>query len=105
MPTWSQDEVFPIIARIIRQEQEHQERFVPSSEIATQLLRDRDGRKVIKEAQRHPKNNRTAEQIASNMVAWFGQRITQGKSEWEDKFDRIQIKKRWAYKPVSRTNT
>jgi hypothetical protein len=37
-PTWKQDEVFPIIAHIIEQHFQQHQQYIPSHEIAAQLV-------------------------------------------------------------------
>lgn len=99
MPNWSHSEAFPIIARIIRQEYQQRRRFITSREIATQLLQDEDGQRLIEAVCHRQGNNRSTLQIAINMVAWFSQRITVGQSVWGEEFDRIKINRCWAYQP------
>ena len=100
-PTWKHDEVFPIIAHIIEQQFQQHQRHITSHEIATQLVQDDAAKSLIQHAQSQERKNRSPEQIAHNMVAWFSQRITVGKSSWAERFERTKIDGRWAYKPIS----
>lgn len=43
-------------------------------------------------------DDRTA---ASNMVAWFSQQITVGRSQWAQVLERERIGATWAYRPVA----
>src|SRR5690606_19304003 len=38
---------------------------------------------------------------ASNMVAWFSQQISVGRSNWADFFERERVAGAWAYRPVA----
>ncbi len=46
----------------------------------------------------HNLEDRTADWIAHNMVAWFSQRITVGESDWAARFDREKRNGKWAYR-------
>jgi len=102
-PTWKHDEVFPIIAHIIEQQFQQHQRFITSHEIATQLVQDDAAKSLIQHTQSPQGKDWSPEQLARNMVAWFGQRITVGKSPWAERFERTKIDGRWAYKPASNT--
>jgi hypothetical protein len=102
-PTWKQDEVFPIIARIIEQQFQQHQRYITSHEIAAQLVQDDAAKSLVQHAQSQARKNLSPEQIAHNMVAWFSQRITVGNSPWAARFERMKIDGRWAYKPTSNT--
>lgn len=97
--TFDQDDVFPVIARLIETRHAQHGGFVSSREIAEALLVDQEGRRAVEEAQRRQDERKSLEWTASNMVAWFSQRITEGESEWGDKFERQQVDGVWAYKP------
>jgi hypothetical protein len=98
-PSWKQNEVFPIIERLIRDEFQHLQRFVTTHEIAKRLLEDAEARALIVAAQEQ-QQHWTTQHLAVNMVAWFSQRITSGESEWRPAFDRTKIDGKWAYKPT-----
>jgi hypothetical protein len=97
--TWKQRDVFPIIARLIRDEHSRHGRFVLAREIAARLLQDGEGRAII-DAARQQRQDRSLEFTARNMVSWFSQRITIGESDWRQAFERTKIDGRWAYKPT-----
>jgi len=100
-PTWKQDDVFPIIAHIIEQQYQQHQRYITSHEIAAQLVQDDAAKPLIQHTQSQQRKNWSPEQLARNMVAWFSQRITAGKSPWAVRFERTKIDGRWAYKPIS----
>ena len=93
-------EVFPVIARIIRQKYQQVGRFVTHQEIASALLEDDEATTLIERAYREQEGQQSREWLASNMVAWFSQRITTGQSQWGDTFQREEVNGQWAYKPV-----
>jgi hypothetical protein len=99
-PSWKQPDVFPVIARIIDDAYRRLQRFVTSQEIATDLLADAEGRNLVEKAQEQQAEKQPLQVLASNMVAWFSQRITVGESEWERAFERIRANGLWAYKPL-----
>lgn len=74
--------------------------FLPHREIVTRLLEDREAKGLIEQAYHQRSGNQSQEWMANNMVAWFSQRITTGRSDWADAFERAKIDGRWAYKPV-----
>lgn len=98
-PTWRHSDVFPIIAGVIASEHRRHQRFVTAQEIAAGLLHDPDARAII-DAAREQQQGWSPEHTASNMVAWFSQRITVGESEWQREFERTKIDGQWAYKPA-----
>jgi hypothetical protein len=100
-PTWKQADAFPIIARIIEDAYRQVQRFVTAREIGTRLLQDREGRNFVEAAQSQQEDKQPLDLLASNMVAWFSQRITIGESDWELRFERTKVDGLWAYKPVS----
>jgi hypothetical protein len=104
-PTWKQADVFPIIARVI--EAVHRERHdcVKAHEIAQRLLQDPEGRTVVQAAREQQEEQQSLEWLASNMVAWFSQRITVGESDWISAFERTRIDGQWAYRPVQPTDS
>lgn len=63
------------------------------------MLSDLEGANLIKIALEEGDESHTAEWIAHNMVAWFSQRISVGESDWKERFDRIKIDGKWAYRP------
>jgi hypothetical protein len=102
MPSWKHHEIFPIIAHIIERLYRGDQRYIPSREIASELLRDPEAMAIISRAQ-SLEASVSADRVANNMVAWFSQQITVGNSPWKDRFDRIKIDGRWAYRPETTT--
>ena len=98
--TWKQHEIFPVIAHVIERQYRGDQRYIPSREIASELQRDPEAMAIIAHAQSKQPEQWSAEQLANNMVAWFSQQITVGNSLWKDRFERIKIDHRWAYRPV-----
>jgi hypothetical protein len=78
--------------------QRHQ-RYITAHELAERLLQDGDARAII-DAARQQQQDWSVEHLASNMVAWFSQRITIGESEWQRAFERTKINGQWAYLPT-----
>lgn len=99
-PTWKHADVFPVIARTIEEAHRKLHRFVTAQEIAEHLLEDLEGRRLVEEAREQQADKQSLEWLASNMVAWFSQRITVRESEWERAFERTRVEGQWAYKPL-----
>ena len=89
---------FPLIADVIFALALGKDRFVVHDEIVAAVLSDPDGQALTAEA-RVGANWKTDSQAAASMVAWFSQRITVGKSQWGQLFDRERIGGAWAYRP------
>ena len=70
----------------MKQQFEQHQRYITSHEIAAQLVQDDLAKSLIQHAQSQERKNRSPEQIAHNMVAWFSQRITVGNSPWAVRF-------------------
>jgi hypothetical protein len=103
-PSWKHADVFPIIACVIDHAYREHHRFITAQEIAARLLQDSQGRNMIEAAREQQQEQQSLEWLASNMVAWFSQRITIGDSDWARAFERKKIDGLWAYKPVSRSD-
>lgn len=85
------NEVFPIIARLIREQNEKTKQFAKHSEIVDSMLEDAQSQTVLETAKmltRFPEMR----DIASNMVAWWSQQITVGVNPFKDEFERRQSK-------------
>lgn len=104
-PSWRHPEVFPIIARLIGEEYERHHRHITAHEIAAALLQDGEARAIIDSARAQWQRDRSPEHVASNMVAWFSQRITVGQSEWRRAFERTKVHGQWAYRPTQTVPT
>jgi hypothetical protein len=100
-PSWRHADVFPIIARVIEGANRELQRFVTAEEIAKQLLKHAEARNLLQAARERQEEKQSLAWLASNMVAWFSQRITVGESKWKRAFERKKIDGRWAYKPAA----
>ena len=98
--SWKHVDLFPIIARIIEVAPGDHQGFVGAQEIAERLLRDAEGRNFVELAHEQQAEKQSLEQLATNMVSWFSQRITIGDSDWAAAFERKKINDLWAYRPV-----
>ncbi len=97
-PSFTHDDVFPIIERLIQDLHEDKRDFVPHRLIAKMLLDDELGRGLVKEARRANQLD-SDEKCASNMVAWFSKIFTERLPVSAEQFDRTKLRGRWAYKP------
>jgi hypothetical protein len=91
-----------VIARVIEHLYRAHQRFITAQEIAASLLRDGEGRNLVHAAADQQQERQSLEWLASNMVAWFSQRITVDESDWAQSFERTKIDGLWAYKPQAR---
>jgi len=97
---WEHADVFPVIARIIDAQCVSSDAgYVTHDQLTSALLADAEGSALIVSARDKLDEERTAEWIAHNMVAWFSQRITVGDSDWAERFDREKSGGKWAYRP------
>lgn len=96
--TFRHAEVFPIIAEIIRDHSRRAGGYITHREIAGELLLQKEGRALAEEAAE--KQGNPAENVASNMVAWFSKRFTEGETLFQGEFERKKIRGRWAYKAL-----
>jgi HNH endonuclease len=99
--SFSHAQVFPIVARLILSAAKHHPNSpVRHHAIVKMLLVDKQSMTLIAHARK--KSTLTSDQkIAANMVAWFSQQITVGRSEWADLFEREVIGGAWAYWPIT----
>jgi hypothetical protein len=91
---FAQSDIFPIIAKIIDDLFEKSRQYVTHGAIVNALLKHREAEAILSNC---PKNEST-EWWASNMVAWFSQAITVGRSDWNNRLERTKIDGKWAYK-------
>src|SRR5262245_3761493 len=96
-PSWSQDDVFPAVARAIESLNAQHPGYARHDEIVASLLADQEAVAHI-EAGRDEDAGQTREWIAHNIVAWFSQKITVGNSDWASRFERQKIDGKWAYR-------
>lgn len=99
--SWKQDDVFPVIARIINEAYASQHRLVLHDEIVERLLADGEAASIIEEARQQQDKDHSDEWFAHNMLAWFSQRITVDKSDWANTYHREKIDGKWAYAPIA----
>lgn len=67
-------------------------------EIVARLMADPAGKRELAAAHRRCPQ-RSEDWLAGNMVAWWSQTITQGRNLYGRRYERIQRKGKWAYKP------
>jgi len=97
-PTFKYKEVFPVVARLIVEAQPHHSSFIGHDTIVSLMLTDDEGLQIISRAS--PGSALADDRlVASNMVAWFSQQITVGRSRWAEFFDRERRDGAWAYRP------
>jgi len=97
-PSFSHSELFPLIARLIVRLPGDASGFVGHDAIVAAVLADSEGAGIVARARATtawPDDHAAA----SNMVAWFSQQITVGRSAWSEFFDREQQGGTWAYRP------
>jgi hypothetical protein len=96
--SFSHSEVFEVIARLIVRAPADQTGFVAHDTIVSAILGDSEGATIVARSRTTSAwaDDRSA---ASNMVAWFSQQITVGRSSWIDFFDRERREGAWAYRP------
>lgn len=93
---FNQDEIFPMIARIIQSKCHAKKGYLTHDMIVRAMLEHPEAGRLISNC---PNDERkTAAWWAHNMLAWFSQRITVGESAWRSVFDRKSIDGKWAYK-------
>lgn len=100
MSRFSHEDAFPLIARLIRERSAREGGFVSHDELVDALMADPSGAKLIEAAAAYPENKWSAFQWASNMVAWFSQRITQESSDYAAEFERESRPDGYAYRPA-----
>lgn len=98
-PTFSQAEVLPIIARLIRKLAGDPPEYVPHDHLIAALLGDDAGRRHVDRARELQGDDRRREVIAADMVARFSQRITGRDSPYAADFERKKLGGAWAYRP------
>jgi hypothetical protein len=91
---FTQSDTFPIIAEIIEHLFEKSREYVTHDAVVGALLKHPEAEPILSYC---PKNEST-EWWASNMVAWFSQAFTVGRSDWNNRFERKKIDGKWAYK-------
>lgn len=95
-------EAFPIIADVIRECSQQEGNFIHHHEIVAAFLAHPEGRTLAQEAAE--KQDSSVDWAASNMVAWFSKRFTEGETPYQDEFERKRVEGRWAYRKTSMNN-
>ena len=98
-PSFSQAEIEPIIAGLIRRLAGDPPQFVTHDALVAALLADNAARRHIARARELQGDDRAPAAIAANMVAWFSQRITVRTSPHARAFERRKLAGAWAYRP------
>lgn len=94
--TFRQDDVFPLIHRLITDRTHKDSAFIGHADLVDALLESVDGQAVVATAAQSSKLDTRG--TASNMVAWFSQRYTTGENQFGELLDRQKIGGRWAYR-------
>lgn len=95
---FSHAQVFPLIARAILAAEADETGFVRHETIVSGLLADEVASAIVA---RSAAASAFADEraAASNMVAWFSQQITVGRSPWGEVFERQRRDGAWSYRP------
>ena len=96
--TFRHADTFPIIAGLIRKACRDRNAFVGHQDIVAAFLADPAGRSLAEAAAEQ--QGKAVEQVASNVVAWFSKRFTEGETPYQDLFERERVGGRWAYRLV-----
>ena len=94
--SFKQVEVFPLIYRLVTERTFHDGPFVTHTDLVKALQEDTEGRELVLATM--TKNKHGFDWTASNMLAWFSQRFTIGKNQYEAFLDREKIGSTWAYR-------
>ena len=100
-PSFSQEEVLPIIARLSREQAGDPPAFVTREQLTAARLGDAAGRRHVDRARELQGDDRHRDVIAGNMIDWFSQRITVRTSPYARAFERKKLGGAWAYRPRS----
>jgi hypothetical protein len=95
MGLWKQKEVFPIIARVIRELHKKSGGFIHHSSIEAGLLNDSTAGRLVRDVGRE--RGTTPEWEAMEMVAWFSQKYPG--SPYEKEFERDEHGDGYLYRP------
>lgn len=95
---FTHSDVFPIIAEIIEKLFAECKQYVSHDRIVAALLENPEAEPFLDSC---PKDeSRPASWWAHNMVAWFSKVFTDGRSDWNARFERKKIDNKWAYRVV-----
>src|SRR6266581_8600090 len=94
----AKNELFHLICRLLGGEEESWRcRLVRSQEVVVRLLQSDEARAVIEAARQH-QPDASAEQLAGNIVASFGQSAIAVGSEWQSLVEAVQISGEWFFR-------
>lgn len=96
---FSEEEVSPIIAGIIRDRYGESGDYVKHRDLVQAMLAHPEAREQIDSAV--DKRGHSAKQWASWMVQSFSAAMTADRSDFEEAFERERIDDQWAYRPVN----
>ena len=96
---FSEEEVAPIIAEVIRQRSGQSGDYVKHRKLVEALLEHPEARPQIESAVE--KRGHTEKQWASWMVQSFSAAMTAERLPIDDKFERERIDNQWAYRPLA----
>ncbi len=100
MTRFTQDDAFPVIVRLITDLHRKTGDFVTHDELVSAFVNDATGRALVENAREADNRQKDLHWWASNMIQWFSQKITEGKSEYQSQFERRRINNSWAYRPM-----
>ena len=92
--------IFPAVARVITRLYEQKHDFVTHAEIVDGLRHEPEVREAFDEAESSRVSGREGFLVGA-MVAWFSQKVTEGRSPWAPYFVRKRLGKTYAYRPVT----
>lgn len=97
---FKQVDVFPAVERVVREKYREHAIFITHGELVKAVAGEPEIQAVIRRLSSSRRNLR-ASSIVSNIVAWFSQQITVGRSQYAPYFSRKRIGGVWAYRPVT----
>ena len=95
---FSQSEVFPIIASVIERHSMCSKEYMEHDNLVAALLERPELRPLLDRLAELDPEHRKISWWASNMVQWFSQAITVGRSDWDRRFERRLLNGCWAYR-------
>ena len=99
MPSFTHDDAFPVVERLIAAIYQQDKDFVTHGSLVKTVMEDAIGKRLIADAARQSSTNWSKANWASNMIAWFSKEASTRRPDVLDRFDRIRILGRYAYKP------
>ena len=89
--SFSFNDVFPIIARLIKTQNRQTKKFAGHAQIVGALLQDPKAKKLLNVSLQLTRF-KTVKEVAANQVAWWSQQITQKTNPFTEDFERRNIK-------------